>query len=91
MSDIQLVQSNFPNIVAQNVNKAVVESAFNLHVSKNLNISKTKQVREKLKTSLWLVWQCCSDALKIESTIFRRICTLKTPRRREIYISHLKL
>ena len=91
MSDIQLVQSNFPNIVAQNVNKALVESAFNLRVSKNLNISKTKQVREKLKTSLWLVWQCCSHALKIESTIFRRICTLKTPRRREIYISHLKL
>ena len=37
----------------------------NLHVSKNLNISKTKQDIEKLKTALRLVW-------KIGSTIFRR-------------------
>ena len=34
----------------------------NLHVSKNLNISKTKQDIEKLKTPLRLVWKCCSDA-----------------------------
>ena len=44
----------------------------NLYVSKNLNISKTKQDIEKLKTPLRLVWKYCSDALKIGSTIFRR-------------------
>ena len=43
----------------------------NLHVSKNLNISKTKQDIEKLKTPLRLIWKC-SDAFKIGSTIFRR-------------------
>ena len=48
----------------------------NLHVSKNLNISKTKQDTEKLKTSLRLVWKCCSDAFKIGPTIFRRRGTL---------------
>ena len=48
----------------------------NLHVSKNLNISKTKQDIEKLKTPLRLVWKCCSDAFKIGSTIFRRRGTL---------------
>ena len=42
----------------------------NLHVSKNLNISKTKQDIEKLKTPLRLVWKCCSDAFQIGSTIF---------------------
>ena len=41
----------------------------NLHVSKNLNISKTKQDIEKLKTSLRLEWKCCSVVFKIESKI----------------------
>ena len=48
----------------------------NLHVSKNLSISKTKQDIEKLKTPSRLVWTCCSDALKIGSTVFRRRGTL---------------
>ena len=48
----------------------------NLHVSKNLNISKTKQDIEKLKTPIRLVWKCCSDEPKIGSTIFRRRGTL---------------
>ena len=43
----------------------------NLHVSKNQNISKTKQDIKKLKTPLRFIWKCCSDALKIGSTIFR--------------------
>ena len=42
----------------------------NLHVSKNLNISKTKQDVEKLKTPLRLAWKCCSVVFKIGSTIF---------------------
>ena len=42
----------------------------NLHVSKNLNISKTKQDIEKLKTPLRLVWKCCAVVFKIESQIF---------------------
>ena len=42
----------------------------NLHVSKNLNISKTKQDIEKLKTPLRLVWKCCSVVFKIGSKIF---------------------
>ena len=42
----------------------------NLHVSKNLSISRTKQDIEKLKTPLRLVWKCCSVAFKIGSTIF---------------------
>ena len=41
-----------------------------LHVSKNLNISKTKQDVEKLKTPLRLVWKCCSVVFKIGSKIF---------------------
>ena len=49
----------------------------NLHVSKNLNISKTKQYIEKLKTPLRLVWKCCSDAVQIGSTIFCHRGTLK--------------
>ena len=50
----------------------------NLHVSKNQNISKTKQDTEKLKTPLRFVWKCCSDTLKIGSTtIFRRRSTLR--------------
>ena len=49
----------------------------NLHVSKNLNISKTKQDIEKLKTPLRLVWKCCSDAFQIGSTIFCRRGTLR--------------
>ena len=44
---------------------------------KNQNISKTKQDIEKLKTPLRFVWKCCSDALKIGSTIFHRRGTLK--------------
>ena len=42
----------------------------NLHVSKNLNISKTKQDSEKLKTPLRFVWKCCSVVFKIGSKIF---------------------
>ena len=42
----------------------------NLHVPKNLNISKTKQDIEKLKTPLRLVWKCCSVVFKIGSKIF---------------------
>ena len=42
----------------------------NLHVLKNLNISKTKQDIEKLKTPLRLAWKCCSVVLKIGSKIF---------------------
>ena len=48
----------------------------NLHVLKNLNISKTEKDIEKLKTPLKLVWKCCSDAFQIGSTIFRRRGTL---------------
>ena len=48
----------------------------NLHVLKNLNISKTEKDIEKLKTPLRLVWKCCSDAFQIGSTIFRRRGTL---------------
>ena len=42
----------------------------NLHVSKNLNISRTKQDIEKLKTPLRLVWKYCSVVFKIRSKIF---------------------
>ena len=42
----------------------------NLHVSKNLNISKTKQDIEKLKTPLRLVWKCYSVVFKTGSKIF---------------------
>ena len=42
----------------------------NLHVSKKLNIPKTKQDIEKLKTPLRLVWKCCSVVFKIVSKIF---------------------
>ena len=42
----------------------------NLHVTKNLNISKTKQDIEELKMPLRLVWKRCSVAFKIGSTIF---------------------
>ena len=42
----------------------------NLHVSKKLNISKTKQDIEKLKTPLRLVWKCCSVVFKIGLKIF---------------------
>ena len=41
-----------------------------LHVSKNLNISRTKKNIEKLKTPLRLVWKCCSVVFKIGSKIF---------------------
>ena len=50
----------------------------NLHVLKNLNISKTEKDIEKLKTPLRLVWKCCSDAFQIGSTIFRRRGTLRS-------------
>ena len=49
----------------------------NLHVVKNLNISKTEKDIEKLKTPLRLVWKCCSDAFQIGSTIFRHRGTLR--------------
>ena len=42
----------------------------NLHVSKKLNISKTKQDIEKLKTPLRLVWIYCSVMFKIGSIIY---------------------
>ena len=35
----------------------------------------------KLKTSLRRVWKCCSDALQIGSTIFRRSGTLGQTRK----------
>ena len=41
----------------------------NLHISKNQNISKTKQDIEKLTTPLRFVWKCCCDVFKIGSTI----------------------
>ena len=41
-----------------------------LHASKNLNIFKTKQDIEKLKTPLRLAWKCCSALFKIGSRIF---------------------
>ena len=49
----------------------------NLHVLKNLNISKTKKYIEKLKTPLRLVWKCCYDGFQIGSTVFRRRGTLR--------------
>ena len=49
----------------------------NLHVSKKLIISKTKQDMEKLKTPSSIVWNCCSDGPQIKSIIFRRRGTLK--------------
>ena len=63
----------------------------NLHVSKNLNISKTKQDIEKLKTPLRLVSKCCSDVFKIGSTIFRRRGTLKSNNDRSSLSSLIKL
>ena len=42
----------------------------NLHVSKNLNISRMEQDIEKLKTPLRFVWKCCSLVFKIGSKIF---------------------
>ena len=42
----------------------------NLHVSKNVNISKTKLEIDKLKTPLRLVWKYCSVVFKIGSKIF---------------------
>ena len=51
----------------------------NLHVVKNLNISKTEKDIEKLKTPLRLVWKCCSDAFQIGSTIFCHRGTLMLP------------
>ena len=48
----------------------------NLHVLKNLNISKTEKDIEKPRTPLRLVWKCYSDAFQIGSTIFRRRGTL---------------
>ena len=36
----------------------------------NLNISKTKQDMEKLKTSLRIIWKSCFVTFKIRSTIF---------------------
>ena len=48
----------------------MTSEAPNLHVSKNLNISRTKQNIEKLKTPLRLVWKCSSVVFKIGSKIF---------------------
>ena len=41
-----------------------------LHASRNLNIFKTKQDIEKLKTPLRLTWKCRSVLFKIGSKIF---------------------
>ena len=48
----------------------MTSETLNLHVSKNLHISKTKQDIEKLKTPLRLAWKCCSVVFKIGSNIF---------------------
>ena len=48
----------------------MTSDTLNFHVSKNVNISKTKQDIEKLKTPLRLIWKCCSVVFKIRSTIF---------------------
>ena len=48
----------------------------NLHVSKNLNISRTKQDIEKQKTPLRLVWKRCSVVFKIGQRFFRCSDTL---------------
>ena len=58
----------------------------NLHISKNLNISKTKQDIEKLKTPVRLVWKCCSFAFKIGSTIF----SLHRHFKLSIIVAHIK-
>ena len=65
----------------------------NLHVSKNPNISKTKQDIEKLKTPLRLVWKCCSVVFKIGSKIFSlqwhskpRSISMKSRRHKHIQI-----
>ena len=67
----------------------------NLHVVKNLNISKTEKDIEKLKTPLRLVWKCCSDAFQIGSTIFRHRGTLNTfqealEKARKLYILSIR-
>ena len=46
----------------------------NLHVSKNLNISKMEQDIEKLKTPL--VWNVVPLCLKLDQRFFRCSCTL---------------
>ena len=62
----------------------------NLHVVKNLNISKTEKDIEKLKTPLRLVWKCCSDAFQIGSTIFRHRGTLTLTKQTENGENNLK-
>ena len=52
------------------IREKMTSETLKLHVSKNFNISKTKQDIKKLKTPLRLVWKCCSVAFKIRSTIF---------------------
>ena len=42
----------------------------NLHVSKNLNVSKTKQDIEKLKTPLRLVWNVVLMRFKLDQRFF---------------------
>ena len=61
----------------------------NLHVLKNLNISKTEKDIEKLKTPLRLVCKCCSDAFQIGSTIFCRRGTLKKMKEPRLPLSTL--
>ena len=36
----------------------------------NLNISKSKQDSEKMKTPFWFIWKSCSDVFTIGSTLF---------------------
>ena len=62
----------------------------NWHVSKNLNISKTKQDIEKLKTPLRLVWKCCSVVFKIGSKIFSLQWHFKSSTLRVIYRKYAK-
>ena len=63
----------------------------NLHVLKNLNISKTKKYIEKLKTPLRLVWKCCSDAFQIGLTIFRHRGTLNILKGFHVYMYNMKI
>ena len=65
----------------------------NLHVSKNLNISRTKQDIEKLKTPLRLVWKCCSVISFLYVCMVNTIYLLsfvETPRKFIIAIINLR-
>ena len=59
-----------PNCYSHAKCEKFLKHLIQLHVSKNLNVSKTKQDIEKLKILLRLVWKCCSVVFKIGSKIF---------------------